>query len=199
MSEYKKEIGVAGAIAVIVALGVGLLAFAAFPSGPGQTSSASGTSVTNTTGTVSTTSVSNTSGISSTAPPCGSPGVYCGGFNITSASLSVNGSEGVLQVTIRETGNMYIGSATVYVNGIVIGPGPASNYLPPGNLQHEPPGNLLLNVQPGEQAVLVLTIPNSTISIRSGMTYSVLVYDWEGPPGQRASAGGQASINVKAG
>ena len=186
-SEYKKEIGVAGAIAVILALGVGLLAFAAFPLGPGTTSSASGTSV------------SNTTGIASTTSPCGSPGVYCGGFNITSASLSVNGSENILQVTIRETGNMYIGSATVYVNGTVIGPGPASDYLPPGNLQHEPPGNLLLNVQPGEQAVLVLTIPNSTISIKSGMTYSVLVYDWEGPPGQRASAGDQASINVKAG
>jgi hypothetical protein len=33
MSEYKKEIGVAGAIAVIVALGIGLFAFAAFPNG----------------------------------------------------------------------------------------------------------------------------------------------------------------------
>jgi hypothetical protein len=179
MSEYKKEIGVAGAIAVIVALGVGLFAFAAFPSGPGTTSSASGTSV------------SNTTGIASTTSPCGSPGVYCGGFNITSASLSVNGIESVLQVTIRETGNMYIGSATVYVNGTVIGNPPASEY--------EPPGNIPLNVQPRQQVVMVLTIPNSTISIKAGMTYSVLVYAWEGPPGQRASAGDQVSVNVKAG
>jgi archaellum component FlaF (FlaF/FlaG flagellin family) len=134
----------------------------------------------------------------STTSPCGSPGVYCGGFNITSASLTVNGSNSVLQVTIRETGNMYIGSATVYVNGTVIGNGPASSYLPPGNLQHEPPGNLPLNVQPGEQAVLVFTIPNSTISVKPGMTYSVLVYAWEGPPGQRASAGDSATIVVKA-
>ena len=33
MAEYKKEIGVAGAVAVAVALGVGLFAIAAFPSG----------------------------------------------------------------------------------------------------------------------------------------------------------------------
>jgi len=130
------------------------------------------------------------SGVSSVTLPCGSPGVYCGGFNITSASLTANGSYSVLRVSIQETGNSYIGSATVYVNGTVIGNPPASEY--------EPPGNIPLDVQPGQQAVLVLTIPNSTITIRSGMTYSVLVYGWEGPQGERASEGDQTTVNIKA-
>ena len=179
MSEYKKEICVAGAIAVIVALGVGLLAFVAFPLGPGTSSSASGTSVPNSTG------------IASTTAPCGSPGVYCGRANITSASLTVNGSYSVLQVTLTEIGNSYIGSATVYVNGTVIGIPPTSEY--------EPPGNIPLNVTSAQPAVLVLTIPNSTVAVHAGMTYSVMVYCWLGPPGERASAGDQASVNVKAG
>ncbi|HEV2138037.1 MAG TPA: hypothetical protein VGR53_04290 [Nitrososphaerales archaeon] len=34
MAEYKKEIGIAGAIAIAAALGVGLFAIAAFPNGP---------------------------------------------------------------------------------------------------------------------------------------------------------------------
>ena len=177
-SEYKKEIGVAGAIAVILALGVGLLAFAAFPLGPGTTSSASGTSV------------SNTTSIASRTLPCGSPGVYCGAPNITSASLTVNGSYSILEVTLTEIGNSYIGSATVYVNGTVIGIPPTSEY--------EPPGNIPLNVTSAQPAVLVLTIPNSTVAVHAGMTYSVMVYCWLGPPGERASAGDQASINVKA-
>ena len=179
MSEYKKEIGVEGAIAVIVALGVGLLAFVAFPLGPGTSSSASGTSVPNSTG------------IASTTAPCGSPGVYCGRANITSASLTVNGSYSVLQVTLTEIGNSYIGSATVYVNGTVIGIPPTSEY--------EPPGNITLNVTSAQPAVLVLTIPNSTVAVHAGMTYSVMVYCWLGPPGERASAGDPASISVKAG
>jgi len=129
-------------------------------------------------------------GIGSRTLPCGSPGVTCGGVNITSASLTVNGSYSVLRVTVAETGNAYIGSATVYVNGTVIGVPPASEY--------EPPGNIPLDIQHGQQAVLVLTIPNSTISIYIGMTYSVDVYAWEGPPGQRASAGGPNFINIKA-
>jgi len=122
--------------------------------------------------------------------PCSSPGVTCGGVNITSGSLTVNGSYSFLQVTVAETGNAYIGSATVYVNGTVIGVPPASEY--------EPPGNVPLDIQHGQQAVLVLTIPNSTIPVQAGMTYSVVVYAWEGSPGQRASAGGPNFINVKA-
>jgi hypothetical protein len=183
MSEYKKEIGVAGAIAVIVALGVGLFAFAAFPLGSGTTSSASGT-----------TTVSSTTSIASRTLPCGSPEVYCGRINITTASLTVNGSNSVLEVTIAEVGNMHIGSATVSVNGTVIGVPPASPAF-----EYGPPGNIPLNVTTGQQAVLVLTIPNSTIPVHIGMTYSVLVYGWLGPPGQPANDGDPASINVKAG
>jgi hypothetical protein len=142
--------------------------------------------------TTTTTSVitSTTAGVSTIALPCGSPGVYCGGFNITSASLTVNGNYSVLQVTLNEIGNMYIGSATVYINGTVIGVPPASQY--------EPPGNVILNVTSAQPAVLVLTIPNSTIPIHPGMTYSVMVYAWEGPPGGYANSGGPTSINVTA-
>jgi len=134
--------------------------------------------------------VTATTSVASRTLPCGSPGVTCGGVNITSASLTVNGSYSVLRVTVAETGSMYIGSATVYVNGTVIGVPPASEY--------EPPGNIPLDVQHGQQAVLVLTIANSTIPVHIGMTYSVVVYAWEGPPGQRASAGGPNFINIKA-
>jgi len=135
-------------------------------------------------------STQSSGSIDTIALPCGSPGVYCGGSNITSASLTVNGSYSVLQLTLTELGNMYIGSATVYVNATVIGVPPASEY--------EPPGNIPLNVTSAQPAVLVLTIPNSTIPIHAGMTYSVMVYCWLGPPGERASSGDQASINIKA-
>ena len=103
----------------------------------------------------------------------------------------MNGSYSVLQVTLTEIGNSYIGSATVYVNGVVIGIPPTSEY--------EPPGNIPLNVTSAQPAVLVLTIPNSAVAVHVGMTYSVMVYCWLGPPGERASAGDPASINVKAG
>ena len=135
-------------------------------------------------------SVTSSTITTSTTLPCGSPGVYCGGVQLTSGSLVVNGNSSVLQVTLTETGNSYIGSATVYVNGTAIGVPPAAEY--------EPPGNIILNAQPGQQAVLVLTIPNSTISIQSGRTYSVMVYTWEGPPGQRASEGSGQSISITA-
>jgi len=128
--------------------------------------------------------------VTSATLPCGSPGVYCGGVQLSSGSLTVNGNSSVLEVTLTETGNSYIGSATVYVNGTVIGVPPASEY--------EPPGNIILNVQAGEQAVLVLTIPNGVIQVQAGRTYSVLVYTWEGPPGQRASEGNSESINITA-
>jgi len=135
-------------------------------------------------------SITITSSDTSRTLPCGSPGVTCGGVNITSASLTVNVSNSVLRVSLAETGNACIGSATVYVNGTVIGVPPASEY--------EPPGNIPLDIQGGQQAVLLLTISNSTIPIHTGMTYSVDVYAWEGPPGQRASAGGANYILVKA-
>ena len=116
--------------------------------------------------------------------------MYCGNIQITSANLTIGASDSFLQVTLLEVGNSYIGSATVYVNGTVIGVPPASQY--------EPPGNIILNVQPGQQVVLVLTIPSSTLSVQSGRTYSVLVYAWLGPPGQRASSGLPATVNVTA-
>ena len=122
--------------------------------------------------------------------PCGSPGVYCGNFQITPGNLTVNGSSATLQVTLLEVGNMYIGSATVYVNGTVIGIPPASQY--------ESPGNIALNVQPGQQTTLALTIPGSTMSVQAGRSYSVLVYAWEGPPGERASSGGPDTIALTA-
>jgi len=148
-------------------------------------SSSAQTAVTTTAAVTSTTTAATTA-----TSPCGSPGVYCGSIQLSSGSLAVNGNSSVLQVTVTEVGNSYIGSATVYVNGTVIGVPPASQY--------EPPGNIILDVQPGQQAVLVLTIQTSTIAIQSGRTYSVLVYAWLGPPGQRASSGLPQSINVTA-
>jgi hypothetical protein len=172
MVEYAKETGVAVSVALVLAVLTGAVAIYAIP------------------GAASTTNSTSNSTNSSRTLPCGSPGVYCGRFNITSADLAVNGTYSVLRVTILEIGNVYIGSATVYVNGTVIGVPPASEY--------EPPGNIPLNVQPGQQAVLVLTIPNSTMPIQMGVTYSVMVYGWVGPPGERASAGIPASINITA-
>jgi len=131
-----------------------------------------------------------TASIASRIASCGSPGVYCGGIGITSASLTVNGNYSVLQVTVVEIGNSVIGSATVYVNGTVIGIPPAAEY--------EPPGNIILNVTSAQPAVLVLTIPGSTIPIHAGMTYSVLVYGWLGSSAQGARAGDQATVNIKA-
>jgi hypothetical protein len=132
----------------------------------------------------------STAQVGSTASPCGSPGVYCGNVQITSANLTVSGSGSVLRVTLLEVGNTYIGSATVYLNGTVIGSPPASEY--------EPPGNIILNVQPGQQAVLVLTIPGGSLSVQAGRTYSVLVYAWVGSPGGRASSGVSDSVNITA-
>ena len=173
------RVAVAVSAALVLAASLGVVAIYAFPASSVTAS-----------GTFSTMTISDTTTITSKTIPCGSPGVICGGVNITSASLTVNGSYSVLQVTVTETGNAYIGSATVYVNGTVIGVPPSSEY--------EPPGNIPLDIQGGQQAVLVITIPNSTISIHAGMTYSVVVYAWEGPPGQRASSGGPNTISVKA-
>ena len=177
--ESSKGIAAAVSIALVLAASLGVVAIYAFPGAASTTSSASTTTI-----------ISNTTTIWSRTLPCGSPGVTCGGVNLTSASLTVNGSYSVLQVTVAETGNACIGSATVYVNGTVIGVPPPSGY--------EPPGNIPLDIQGGQQAVLVLTIPNSTMPIHAGMTYSVVVYAWEGPPGQRASSGGPYTISVKA-
>ena len=177
LAGFVKEVGAAVTVAIALAAVIGLVAVDLFPSSNPTTAITSATPTTS-------------SVVFSTAPPCGSPGVYCGGSQITSRSLTVHGNYSVLELTLSETGNMYIGSATVYVNGIVIGVPPASEY--------EPPGNIILNIQPGQQAVLVLTIPNSTLSIQVGRSYSILVYDWEGPPGQRASAGGPVEASVTA-
>jgi hypothetical protein len=183
MVEYAKEIGIAVSLAIILAgtLGAGAVYFFPYVTNTNSSNTSSGNS-----STVS----SMSSSVSTAPPPCGSPGVYCGGFNITSASLTVRGNYSILQVTILETGNMYIGSATVSINGTIIGAPPAS--------ENEPPGNILLNIQPGQQAVLVLTIPNSTISIRAGLAYSVQVEDWEGAPGGPANAGGGTVTYVTA-
>jgi len=175
-------------VAVLLGAGAGYLVGTVNERTVTTTSTFTGVSATTSTTTNVTTSTSV--GTETRALPCGSPGVYCGRPNITSASLTVNGSYSVLQVTLTEIGNSYIGSATVYVNGTVIGVPPASEY--------EPPGNIPLNVTSAQPAVLVLTIPSSTVAVHAGMTYSVTVYCWLGPPGERASAGDPASINVKA-
>ena len=137
------------------------------------------------------TNSTSSSAESSTTSPCGSPGVYCGNVQITSGSLTVNGSDSILRVAILEVGNSYIGSATVYVNGTVIGVPPTSQY--------EPPGNIILNVQPGQGAVLTLTIPSNSLSVEAGRTYSIMVYAWLGPPGQRASSGVPGYATIVAG
>jgi hypothetical protein len=71
-------------------------------------------------------------------------------MQITSGNLTVeeNGSS-ILKVTVLEVGNMYIGSATVYINGTVLGTPPPSTEVS-GTAIYEPPGNIALNVQPGQ-------------------------------------------------
>jgi hypothetical protein len=188
MTEYAREMVGGVVVAVVLAAIVGGVAIYSFPSSPGSSTASNTTTVSSFFS--STTVYSISSSVTSATSPCGSPGVYCGRFEITSGSLFVNKSEATLQVTLLEVGNMYIGSATVYINGTVIGVPPASEY--------EPPGNIPLNVQPGQQAVLVLTISNSTISVQVGRTYPVMVYGWLGPPGERAGSGGGEYINVTA-
>lgn len=152
------------------------------------------TGASTTTGTGVSTSISSLSSTtvasSTSGAPCGSPGAYCGSASITSVNLTVGNGSSTLQITLAEIGNMYIGSATVYVNGTVIGTPPASQY--------QPPGNIILNIQADQPAVLVLVIPTSTIAIHVGAIYSVLVYAWLGPPGQRANSGLPAPANVTA-
>jgi hypothetical protein len=110
-------------------------------------------------------------------------------MQIISGDLTVEGNgSSVLKVTISEVGNMYIGSATVYVNGTAIGSPPAS--------MDQPPGNIVLNVQPGQQTTLVLVIPNGTIPIQPGRIYSVIVYAWLGAPGGPAHGGGPDTIEI---
>jgi len=130
----------------------------------------------------------NSSTVASTEP-CSAPGVYCGTFQITSGSLTVNGSSSVLQLTLLETGSESMTSATVYINGTVVGahPTPAS----------EPPGNIAISLVPKQQKVLTLTIPSSTIPILAGRTYTVLVYAWEEQFG-RAADSSQETVNIAA-
>ena len=175
LAEYKREIGAAVTVAILLAVALGAIAIYSFPGAA--------------TGTL-TTSASNSQSSTSTAPPCGSPGACGGSITLSSGRLTVDGDSSELQVTLAEVGNSYVGSATVYIDGTVIGVPPASEY--------EPPGNIALNVQPGQDVILALTIPSSTISIQQGKTYSVLVYSWLGSLGQRASAGLPASINITA-
>ena len=134
--------------------------------------------------------LSQATAVSSATTPCGSPGVYCGAVAIAWANLTISGNQSVLDVGVKEIGNDYIGSATVYLNGTVIGVPPASNY--------SPPGNILLNIQANQTGTLRLVIPQSAIPVQVGMIYPVLVYVWLGPPGQRASSGNSATVNVTA-
>lgn len=137
-----------------------------------------------------TTSVNaSTATMTSATAPCGSPGVYCGRPELSSASITVQGNYSVLQTTLSDVGNDYIGSVTIYVNGTVIGVPPASQFAP---------GNIIVNIQPGQNGVIVLTIPESVIRVQVGKAYEIMAYDWEGPPGQRASAGNSATIIVTA-
>jgi hypothetical protein len=172
MSQWK-EAGASIVIALALAAAVGVVALNYFP-----------------TSSIESILTGTPTSVASRTLPCGSPSVYCGGANIRSASLIVNGNNSVLQLTLDETGTMYIGSATVYLNGTVIGVPPASD--------NEPPGNINLNVQPGQQTVVVMTIPSSTVMIQAGRNYSVIAYTWEGPPDQRASDGNQESVIVTA-
>lgn len=119
---------------------------------------------------------------------CGSPGVYCGNIQLSSGSIMENGSTGTLKVTLAEVGNEYIKSAAVYVNGTVLGIPPASQGA----------GNIGLDVQPGQSTVLSLTIPNSTIPIQVGRTYSVVVRAWLSPPGGGPTGDMGASLNITA-
>lgn len=145
---------------------------------------------TSTVATLTTTNVNQTAVSSSTTGSCGSPGVYCGNASITSLSLKVGSNSSTLQFTLAEIGNEYIGSATVYVNGTVIGTPPTSEYAPPGNI--------MLNVTANQSTVLVLVIPASTISIQAGLSYSVMAYIWLGVPGQPADSGLATTSSVTA-
>jgi len=129
------------------------------------------------------------SSVDSSTPPCSAPDVYCGTFQIMSGNLTANGDGSLLDLTLLETGNVYMSSATVYINGTVIGIPPAFAY--------EPPGNIGINLAPKQQTVLGLAVPNSTISIQAGSTYTVMVDAWVGSPG-KASTSSQETINIAA-
>ena len=150
-----------------------------------QTATTAGPTVTTTL-----TLITNKSSQSSRTLPCGSPGVFCGAVSIAWANLTVSGNESTLEVGLTEIGNMYIGSATVYVNGTVLGSPPADEYAPPGNI--------MLDIQSNQTGTINLVIPQSLIQIQAGTIYPIVVYAWLGPPGERASSGDSAMANVTA-
>lgn len=191
MSAFKKEMASSVVLAVILALAFGWVATSYFPSQVITTQTSPQTTVTSIgmTSTKISVTTSEKSVFSSTAP-CGSSGAFCGGASIKSANLTVNGNTSTLEITLAEVGNDYIGSATVYVNGTVIGTPPSSEY--------QPPGNIILNIQPNESTVLVLVIQSSTLQIHVGVTYPILVYTWLGMPDGQANSGLPEIVNVTA-
>src|SRR5271157_1870802 len=94
LAGFVKEVGAAVTIAIALAVVIGLVAVNLFPNSSPTTAI---TSVTSTTSSSSTTASSPTTAITSvtsttttvvfsTAAPCGSADVYCGGSQITSSS-----------------------------------------------------------------------------------------------------------------
>lgn len=114
---------------------------------------------------VNTTTV--TTSASSATKPCGSPGVQCGNFKVASANLDVNddNNSSTLRITLDNTGDIAITDMTVYINDTVLGPTPSS--LGPGNMN--------VRIPPKSLAEIKLNVPQSTILIKAGDPYKVLV------------------------
>ena len=156
----------------------------------GVTTVSSGTTVVSSVTSVITSTVSSTIATSSSTVTSGSSSASYGSFSITEVSLSTGNNSSTLDITLQAIGSVYIGSATISVNNTIIGTPPAS--------MSQPPGNIMLDIQPNQSSTIVLVIPDSTIPIYHGMTCYVLVYAWLGTPGGPTDTGQVRPASVSA-
>ena len=113
-----------------------------------------------------------------TTLPCSAPDVYCGTFEISSANLTAEGNHSVLNITLLESGSVYMSSATAYINGTIIGT--------PVSISKQP-GNIAVSLVPKQQTTLSITIPSTTMQVQGGGAYNITVYAWVGTPSKPQS------------
>ena len=150
MSEYKKEVAASVAVAFLLAAGLGAMALNFFP-GPGS-------------------GYSGTTTIASRTLPCGSPGVYCGSFTLSNASLTLNGNETTSQFVLTNTGNELIANETVY---LFSGSHPLNETLPTTYIFER---SITVRLGPGERSQVLIDASGISRQIVPGATYTIVVY-----------------------
>jgi hypothetical protein len=113
-----------------------------------------------TTSTSTATVTESTTIASSVTAPCSSPGVQCGSFQITSATLVASpgaDSASNLTITLANTGNVEIGAFEVFLDYVVNG------------------STLLGGLPAGQQTTISVSFQNDQFLVTAGETYTVLV------------------------